>query len=351
MPVKKKVAKRIVKKVVKKAVKKAVKKPNNKKVIRPSTIQICDEWDIHNVGMTQSLWDTYNCKRAFILKTNGYGQPLHESKTHFGSIVHYINDKVYSSGNIPTSQCVGKLVDEYTEIVRKRGTVLTDTFLETEATKAHATMVAYFEYYSDDFKCMNFTGVEHVFETKFDGCKQRGRLDGNFLKQKEKQKRKFIIDHKTKGQINEENIALHLNLNFQMLFYILADELETGICADGALFNVIRNSQSKVHKNEKLKMYYSRILELCRKTPEHFFKRWEVEYTAKQHEAFRQELSILQHDIQYIKGSCANIPNRFACYKQFACEFLPACAEDSMRLLTKSTEPIQDYLFPELKED
>lgn len=333
------------KKVTEKIVKKAVRR----KIIKPSTLEWNPDWNMDDVGMTQSLWDTYmGCKRAFLFKINGYGQPLYESKTHFGSVVHHVLDRSYTYGKIPLMKQIGKYIDEYTEIVLKRGTVLTHEELETTAAKAHATMVGYFEYYHDEFIDKKFIGVEHVFNQRFGICMQRGRLDGSYMKKSNGLK--FTVDHKTKGQISEDNIALHLNIDFQTLFYMLNDELETNVLADGSLYNIIRNSQSKPHKNEKTKAYFSRILELCRKTPEHFYKRWEVVYTKEQHKQFRNELHQLQHDLKYVLGG-NTVCNRFNCHKQFACEFLPACASDSMKDLSKSTLPIKEFLFPELKED
>ena len=318
-----------------------------KSILKPSNLAWPERFDIIKIGMTQSKWSDYlSCKREFLFKINGYGQPLKEEKTNFGSIIHEVNDKIYSVGKLPSPRKIGQIVDCYVDGRIKAGTLITQQQLEMDSAKAHAVMTGYFEYYPNDFKTKTFTGVEKYFEEKFSGCTQRGKIDGNFL---DKKKQKWLIEHKSKGRISEDGILLQLPLDFQNLFYILNDEIQTGEQAKGVLYNVVRNPQLKLGKNESVKNYYNRILESCRANPEHFYKRWENVYTKTDHELFRHELSMLIDELRH-KTGMEVYPNRFSCTRGWQCEFLKPCSTDSMATLTKSTETMEDYMFPELKE-
>lgn len=317
-----------------------------KNKIRPSTLEWPGDWSIDTVGISQSLWsDWLCCRRMFLFKINGYAQPLKDEKVHFGNIVHYVNDKAYDSGKCPSKRAVGKLVDEYSDMVLKKGTVMTQQQMETDAAKAHATMTAYFEHYESDFTKKKFTGVEHLFEVRYNGCIQRGKIDGRYTTNR----KKWLMEHKSKGRINDDTTLLRLPLDFQNLFYVLNDEIETGDRAYGVLYNVVRNTQMKQGKNESLKAYFERVLESCRADPDHSFKRWENTYTDEDMRLFQHDLDYMIDEIKFKTGLPIHC-NRFNCDRAWQCEFLRACSEDSMASLTKSTEPQMDYIFPELKE-
>jgi hypothetical protein len=237
------------------------------------------------------------------------------------------------------------MVDEYTEMRVKAGTMLTQQELEMDAAKAHAVMTVYFERYESDFTKKKFTGVERGFSNRYCGCQQRGKIDGDFLSNK----KKWLMEHKTKGRINENNILLRLPLDFQNLFYLLNDEVDTGELATGVLYDVIRNPQLKQGKNESLKAFFNRIMESCRADHDHYYKRWESAYGKKDHEQFRMELGRHIDELKF-KTGLEVAPNRFHCDGMWTCEFLEACSKDSMAPLSKSTESQLEYIFPELKE-
>lgn len=318
-----------------------------KKILRPSTLGWPDDWTMETVGMSQSLWDMWlSCNRSFLFHINGYSPSMREEKVHFGNLCHYVCDKTLLLTSPPTSRRVGKLVDEYTERRIKENTLMTAQQMEMDAAKAHAVMTVYFEQYAKDLTNKKFTGVERGFKERYSGCVQRGKIDADFLSNR----KKWLMEHKTKGRINETDILRHLSIDFQNLFYLLNDEIRTGTMAVGTLYDVIRNPQLKLGKNESVKSYYKRILETCRADPDHSFKRWEAPYGPKDHEMFSTELDRHIGDLKHKTGLDV-CPNRFNCTSRiWTCDFHEACSTDSMASLTKSTEPQMDYIFPELKE-
>jgi len=314
--------------------------------IKPSTIRWPEDWTMEQVGMSQSLWAKWlGCKRQFLLHINGYSQPLRENKVHFGNLCHHVCDKVFSCGTCPGTKQIGDMVDEYTEIRIKASTLLTQQELEMDATKAHAVMTVYFERYESDFKNKKFLSAERGFVAKFSGCTQRGKIDVDYLSNA----KKWLMEHKTKGRINEDNILLRLPLDFQNLFYLLNDEIISGTLAEGVLYDVIRNPQLKIGKNESLRAFFARILETCRADHDHHFKRWESAYSKTDHSQFRLELARHIQELKTLTGHEV-APNRFNCDGQWTCEFLEACSKDSMAPLSKSIDEQLGYIFPELKE-
>jgi hypothetical protein len=140
-----------------------------------------------------------------------------------------------------------------------------------------------------------------------------------------------------------------LPLDFQNLFYLLNDEIISGTLAEGVLYDVIRNPQLKIGKNESLKAFFVRILETCRADHDHHFKRWESAYSKTDHSQFRLELARHIQELKTLTGHEV-APNRFNCDGQWTCEFLEACSKDSMAPLSKSTDEQLGFIFPELKE-
>jgi hypothetical protein len=315
--------------------------------VRPSTLEWPPEWSIHTVGMSQSLWrEWFHCQRSFLFVLNGYSLPSKEEKTNFGSICHNVIDKVYTKGRYPSSDEVNRYIDEYCDKRLQEGAIITQNRIEQDSTKAEATLVKYFEYYKEDFETKRFQNIEHVFRTRYSGCVQKGKIDGGYITHG----KKWLMEHKSKGIIIEDALMLYLNLDFQNLFYLLNDELETGELATGMLYNVIRNSQIKLLKNQSLHDFKKNIMRAITTDPKHHFKRWEVTYTKEDHDMFRKNLTL---QIEHLKNrtDMPIYPSTCHCLNPWQCQFLTACSSDSMRSLVKSEESIDDRIFSELKEN
>jgi len=321
-----------------------------KTLIKPSNIFWPEDFDLGITGMSQSLWDMWcGCNRKFLLHLNGYRNPKKVFNTNFGSMSHDVLDKVYTKGDIPRRNQISKYISGFIEGELKTNTPMTMQQLEIDAAKCEGTLVPHFDHYRKDFSNKNFIGVEKYFETKYKNIKIRGKIDAQYISLIA-DKSKWNMEHKTKGQISENTLLIHLNLDFQNLYYLLADEMMKGKTPYGTNYNVIRNTQAKPLKGEPLNMYMKRVEESIRKNPSHTFKRWEIPYTSRDHTQFRNELDIHIKDIKH-KQNKPVAPNRFSCTKPFACPYLEACAFDNCKSLTQETGSLEERLFPELKED
>jgi len=210
------------------------------KGITPDTLTIPDEFDPLSIGMSQSLWSAYlDCKRKFAFYLHGYKNPKKVWNTNFGSMVHEVNDKVYTANKFPTKKQILGHIDDFIASEMKKNTPMSQQALEMEAAKAEATLIPYFNHYEKDFKTKDFFDVEQTFETIYCGFKMRGKIDGKF---RVKNGKKWLMEHKTKGQINENVMLTYLPMDFQNLYYLLADSIMTGEPAEGVLYNVIRNT-------------------------------------------------------------------------------------------------------------
>jgi hypothetical protein len=127
----------------------------------------------------------------------------------------------------------------------------------------------------------------------------------------------YITDHKTKGDVNPEEIKRNLLCDLQTMFYLVAAETWRGLddygipvrfpeAVDpplrGVRYNVIRRPLSggkgtiKQHKptksnpqGESREEFYARLGELIREEPEHYFMRWRVEVRKSDILTFRRE--------------------------------------------------------------
>jgi len=334
----------------KKSVKKKVAKQpvRQKKIIRPSDLPWPDDWDIINIGLSQSLiyqWKT--CKRRFLFILNGYRNPAKDISTNFGSICHEVMDKVFSNNTPPGNKGVVNIIDRYCDKKLKDGTGVSLQQMEVDAAKAEATMIPYFEFYKDDFKTKKYFDVESLFQARYSGATIRGKIDAKY---RTKNGKKWLKEHKTKGQIDEDGLLKYLPLDFQNQFYLTADRYMTGELAIGVLYNVVRNSRARPLKNETLMAFKKKVMNECRKNPEHFYKRWESTYSEHDLEIFGRDLGFVFDEIKF-KNKMHVWPNTWACLNPWRCEFLSACSSDSCKSLVQIEGGIHDKLFPELKED
>ncbi len=318
------------------------------KIIRPDNLEWPEDFDILKIGMSQSLWYTWmTCKRMFLFTINGYRNPAKVFNTNFGSMVHEVNDKVYSTNKLPTKKQVIGHIDDFITSELKKKTMMSQQQLELDAAKAEATLVPYFEFYEKDFKTKKFFDVEHTFKQLYSGFTMKGKIDAKF---RVKNKKKWLNEHKTKGQIQEQTLIDYLPLDFQNLYYLLADEIETGEPAEGVLYNVIRNSGIKLLKNQSIKSYKEKITNAISMDPEHHFKRWEIVYPKQDRKEFGQHVSGMAEEIK-LKQDLKVFPNRWACMNPWPCPFLKACSGNSCTSLTQIEGSTEERLFPELKED
>lgn len=297
---------------------------------------ISDKSFLKNIGLTQSLILAYqSCLRKFVLKANGYSVKSKRDKFLFGSLVHEALDLLYSNKYTNFSD-----FEIYFTNKKMKEFLLVDTQqVELDFALCGIMISEYCKRYTDDFSKKKFDGVEEEFEVSHNIATLRGKKDGCFYIDK----KRWLMEHKTKSRFNEESLMLQLSHDFQNLFYILADELMHGEKIAGVLYNVIRKPQLKIKRTETIKEFCDRVLEDVKKRPEWYFIRWEIPYTKKDKQRFIVELNQKMQAIDTAIQTNSFYKCENSCASQYTCDFLPACAANSLIGLEKN-----DNIFPEL---
>lgn len=304
--------------------------------VKPSNLTVPVDYSLDVQGLSQSLVLTFQeCRRKFLMQLNGY-RASGKNKTYlFGNIMHGALDKCYNSAKLIDFSVFEKEfrsqnADELIDVEEQQ--------LERDFAIAETMLPIYFENYEDDLTKKKFEAVEEEFCVYFHGVKLRGKKDGLFTING----KRWLMEHKTKGRIQEDPIMLKLSFDFQNLLYILADELEHKETIAGTLYNVIRNPQIKQGK-QTLEAFCQRVAADMRERPKFYFMRWEVPYTANDKKRFAIELTQKLDDIKRALETNTCYKSENACVGLYSCDFLSACAADSFANLTRSAN-----IFPEL---
>jgi hypothetical protein len=299
------------------------------------------DYSLEKTGISQSLLTAYQaCRVRFLLTLNRWHHVGGKPATVFGSLVHDVLDKMYSAPKMPSYQQITQWVDEFQV---EEGTTVDPQQMEYDKAKANAVLVLYRDHYKDDFAKKKFAGVETVFQVRFGDKVLRGKIDGTYT---DKSGKLWLMEHKTKSRISEDDLFLKLAFDLQNLFYITAYEaVPEHDPVTGVLYNIIRNPGTKPRQGEVPAAYGQRITEEARKRPEYYFLRFEVPYTTPDKKRFREELEIKLDEIDdLIHGDIQVYRNECCCEAPYRCEYLNACASGNMTGYVQTT-----HLFPELQ--
>jgi hypothetical protein len=308
----------------------------------PFELTIPDDYSLEETGITQSMLGNWmTCPRRFLYGVNRWTNSRRSSKTtSVGTMFHDTLDALYSQRVEPgdvkgiekTIRASGQKIEGLEVIDR-----------ELFGATAYALLTEYVKFYKKDFTDFRFEEVERTFEVQFNGVTLRGKKDGIF---RDKNKKRWLMEHKTKSRINEESLTLRLSIDLQNLFYLLADSIDNPKePAIGCLYNVVRVPDVKKFTDPAQIVPY--IQGLIKKDPKYYFMRYEVAYTKKAIDGFKKQLQVILNNLQL---SCEGgtemefYRNSAACDMPFTCNFLNACSTGSLADYSQRPE-----LFPELK--
>jgi len=290
------------------------------------------KYDIKVDGITQGLIMCYlKCRREFLLRINEWGTEENKMAFANGSITHDTLDKVYTfyqwHGKLPTYTKIKKWIDEYD---KKNPSWLGPSHKE-DASKikalAYVIVTEYIRFYRKDFEEHEIIGAEDIFDLEWKGYRLRGKKDLRFRIQG----KVWIMETKTAGRIDENDLADKISFDFQSLFYTTCEEVEFGHEVAGVIYNVIRNPGHKLGAGETLYQFQNRLRREIRKDPKHFYKRWSIPYTKLDKMEFRQELLWkLQEIDDFLHGKIRVYKNEKNCVTRFRCVFLRACASGKL---------------------
>lgn len=233
-------------------------------------------------GVTQSALSTFlECERRTDLRIlrgikKVSGEELFSFGKSFHTLLHVLYGYFARTGHIPS---VIDLVNWYEDYERTH-TQVTQEF-ETNLAKIEAVLQAYVETWRDDFTVRNWVELEQTFDFPFTLPSGRtvrlcGKRDG--VSRSKADQTLQLFETKTKTQINDYLIGLHLNIDLQTQLYALSILNDYRVCPEGGLYNVVRNPSLRYTpgKKETLKVYRDRIYADAKARPEHYFFRYHV---------------------------------------------------------------------------
>jgi len=300
------------------------------KMLIPDNYSLDDSGEI--TGITQSLLGSWQvCKRRFLYQINGWYHPMKVKNMEYGSMNHEVLDKLYT-GHFQGSIKPGDFIDVITETIS--GYKMSDVFTQEEQQNlkaiAQAVMESYVVYYAKDFQEMRLEAIEETFEIQYICALLRGKIDGRFA---DKHKGLWHLEHKNYSQINADTLLLKLTFDLQNLFYYLADYLRRNRMLLGVLYNVVRKpSVKKALSNSEI---YTYLKDLIRKTPKHYFLRYEIPYGLVDilpfMDSLERKLDLLRGEIEEVRREPERTQvvfykNECACEMPYSCEFLNVCA-------------------------
>lgn len=291
-----------------------------------------EDFDFYKVGMTQSLIQAYmSCPRKLLFKINKWRKKGNNINTLFGNIGHDVLEVVYTKRKY-SKTIIDRAIDK--SIKNESG-----PDVEMIAAKAYAVLIEYCDYYcEDDFKRFSNSAMEIEFNVKSGVdriyTRRRGKIDGCM----DIGGKSWLLERKTRGQINLDNEMSYLEQDFQVLFYTLAQEVISNRKVHGVLYDMIRNPQSKPHKGESLEDFVSRLRETIRAKRDHYFIRLEIPINEKMKTDFSDELKRKIKDISLKMKACGETSphkvfykNQGSCLGKFACDYIDACVNGNLR--------------------
>lgn len=300
-----------------------------------------ESYDMRRDGITQSLCGCFlSCPLRGMLACNRWTHHDKAKSTRFGSLFHDTLDKAYSAAAKPSKATIEKWIDDY---VQESAADWSDKPQQSEfdATLASAVFECYLSFWDSDFTKKKFRNVEQTIGVMWNGYLLRGKIDGEFSIGG----KVWLMEHKTKSRIDEETLLLKMCFDFQNLFYkTMWQKQNDDAPVAGTLYNVVRKPEHKIKAGEKLADFRERLVGEIIKQPEHFFKRYELAYGAKDDKRFRHELLQKLAWIElFLSGEVNPWRNEFACEQPYKCEYLAACASGNMTGYTQ-----KEKLFNEL---
>lgn len=318
-------------------------------LIKPSELTFPKDYSPVYTGLTQSMLGNYlQCKRKFLLTVNRWSYPSDVMKFWFGDMVHESLQQIYLLKQPPNFSDIERFTHKYFAEFMRQNPMLDRGAAAKDLMIAQILLDEYTKFYANDFKAKQkrIEYTEHTFDIKLRyglGHRLRGKID---LKFKDKNGDPWIMEHKTKSRIDETSIVSRLSLDIQNLFYLIADEIETGKAAKGVLYNILRRPQNKPGKNERLQQFGERVRKEIQKDTEYYFIRYEIIYTQQDRERFRKDLDFILWEIHNtVLGTFPAYKNPKSCIAEFKCPFLEACSTNSLIGYKQ-----KDSLFTELDE-
>lgn len=327
-----------------------------KKVTEITGVHGTDLYDLSRDGITQSILGNFvQCRQLCALKLACYEFSGYKESILFGNLGHFIMEEMYTQvskgvlDKIPANKILKGKARKKSSTVEKK-LKKANSLLAVALTKAEgkyrnkhsgeeyqtnlilfldqldSLFRVYIPRYKKDFLKTKWIGLETQFNVKFFGFRLKGKRDG--LAQVGKGL--WLLENKSMSQI-AGNLLDTLGFDFQNSVYLIATEIELAKELDGMIYNIIRKPNIKQNQKETYEEYFERLEAEIRKKPSHYFQRFELRYPRPVIDNLRDELKDKLIEFKmWREGKLGTFKNQRACKAKWNCEFIPACASNSL---------------------
>lgn len=305
-----------------------------KKLSKPFDYNIAD-------GITQSmLCDFLTCRQKSKLKLDRWEGILKRDSQALlrGDYIHFFLETYYknnSAAQAVIGEATSPSVHEgfFSEWCKKNKHDESNSDILPIGDICSVILPEYLNHWKKSDVKFTWKQLEYKFDVTWKGYRLRGKIDGIL----EVNKQLYIFETKTKAQIEEEGIMDKLQFDFQNFFYLMACRDLLNIPAKGVIYNIIRWPNSRLKKD---------LASHIREDPSHYFKRYEVAYSLKDVEVFRNELINILHDFaEWRLGHISHYKNPSACFNgNMKCEFLKFCSSGTSIGFSKSRTLFRELL-------
>ncbi len=287
-------------------------------------------------GVTQSLLHGFlACRVQLQYVLRGWRQAVSKAAMTYGSIFHDLLEWYYRgiiAGGVDRDTNFRAFAKKHTKKwLKKNGKRLRHAgdlkMALDESAKVCAVFPAYCDYHDEDFDEIEWQELEGVFDIEWKSFRLKGRWDGLYLINGEL----WLLETKTKSQINKQLIKDALAFDFQSLFYITALGERLPAKITGVRYNVIRNPGLKQGNKESTKKFLRRIADDAQDRQDFYFMRFESPFDKSDRLAFEEELlAILNEMKDWLDGKLATFKNGGSCIRRYTCDYMSACSSGTM---------------------
>lgn len=295
----------------------------------------------------------------------------------FGTAVHAILEKLYgwfrdaSFVDRPVSVSdvqlkAAQLIEDYrraanTELLTMMGSARAMEQLDQVCRMAQPVIYYYIDTYHTDFKSRtHWMDLERKFRVDYPldaGILSGGNYSGEMVSVPlvgmidgiytvGDDQRTWLLETKTKSNIDDEESAGRLTFDLQTGFYLLAAELYYGSRPQGVTYNIIRRPQLRQKQTETYDEFVKRIADDIQTDRMKYFMRYQITYSDDELAQFRKELNdMIVGWLRWYCGAGPHFRNTQECKRMYMkCEFLRYCGTGVDETLVR-----RPHVHPELE--
>lgn len=213
----------------------------------------------------------------------------------------------------------------------------TATQMQYDAQVIVVLLINYVDFYFDKDVKKDWINIEGRIDTKYEGNRLMGYLDGAYMLNEGKES--WVFETKTKSYEDLESLGRILHMEFQTFYYMHLFKRKTGRLPNGICYNMIFKPTIRKGKKESMTEFLQRLDKDIKGNLSRYFVRMQVSIDPKEYVKWRETtLKPLLHDYsRWAVGKAPTYKNTAMCHGKYGkCPYLEVCALNSYALVKKS---------------